>query len=98
MEIGFHHFTDCKHIDTVRLNNCVYIDDDALRRLEILANTLKIVEIINCKNVTSAGLMSLVKLENLEKLIVAELPLVHKTSAVEAELRMVLPNCKFDFK
>jgi ATP synthase, H+ transporting, mitochondrial F0 complex, subunit s len=98
MAVGFHHFTGCNHIDTVKLDNCVYIDDEALWRLEILAKTLKDLEIVNCKNVTSAGLMSLAKLQNLEKIKVAELPMVQNVSTVEAELSKALPSCKFDLK
>jgi ATP synthase, H+ transporting, mitochondrial F0 complex, subunit s len=98
MDIGFHHFVGCNHIDTVKLDNCVYIDDGSLQKLAYLEKTLKNLEIVNCSNVTIAGLEELKGLKHLENLKIAELKSVEDLSKIEKELKQALPNCKFDLK
>lgn len=51
-----------EHVEEVRLNKCIYIEDTCLERLsktEKLQDTLRRLEIVSCGNVTDKGLIAL---------------------------------------
>ncbi|XP_066593177.1 ATP synthase subunit s, mitochondrial isoform X2 [Prorops nasuta] len=54
--IGFPHFQNCKYIQEVKLINCLYIEDSAMKLLSILKESLTDLEVSKCDSVTEEGL------------------------------------------
>lgn len=99
MHIGFDHLENCSKIDRIVLNNCVYIDDSALEKLQLRKDSLRILEISKCRNITEHGLFQIKKLSNLQKLILSDLPYVKNSGKeIETILKESLKNCEFDIK
>ncbi|XP_076752231.1 ATP synthase subunit s, mitochondrial [Xylocopa sonorina] len=96
-DVGFRHFEGCKYIKKVKLENCKYIDNNALRYLSLLQDSLTNLEIINCKSVDDDGLFKLKVLKNLETLKIKGLPAVDN-NIVQKELTEALPSCKIDIE
>ncbi|CAL7943229.1 unnamed protein product [Xylocopa violacea] len=96
-DIGFQHFEGCKHIKKVKLENCRYIDNNAMNCLSLLQDSLTNLEIINCKSVSDDGVFKLKVLKNLETLKIKGLPAVDN-NIVQKELTEALPNCKIDIE
>jgi hypothetical protein len=96
--IGFPHLKGCLKLDRIHLDNCSYIDDEALMQLDQRKDSLKELEILNCKNITEKGLRSLMNLPLLEKLIVKNVPYVKNAAGIEKELRERLTKCHVDIK
>jgi H+-transporting ATP synthase F0 complex subunit s len=97
MHIGFDHLENCFELDRIVLKDCGYIDDLALEKLELRKESLKILEIEKCRDITDHGLMQLKKLENLKELKLVDLPYVKNPENCEKELKNALKNCKFEF-
>lgn len=97
-EYGFVHIKGCDKLDRISLISCPYITDEALQKMELRKDTLKVVEISQCKNITEAGLRYLGALNKLEKLVVRDLPYVKNVEKVELELKKILVNCDVDIK
>jgi len=96
--VGFEHLKGCEKLDRIVMKNCSYITDEALEKLELRKNSLKILEISRCKNITEDGLKALWKLKKLEKLVIHELPYVTNTEQVQQELTQHLASCLIDIK
>lgn len=75
------------------LKNCSYIEDDALEWLSVRKDSLKHLEIEDCKNITDVGLRSLKNL-NLSTLSVKNLPYVKDVEGITKELKESLKNCE----
>lgn len=95
---GFIHLKGCEKLDRVALSNCAYITDEALSRLDYRKNSLKVLEISGCKNITVEGLRYLSRLTGLEKLVIRNLPDVKDPAKIADELRQTLKNCDIDIK
>lgn len=95
--IGFPHIKGCTKLSKIVLKDCGYIEDEALRFFALRKDSLKHVEIVDCKNLTEVGLRSLKGL-NLNTLIVKNLPYVKDIAAVEAELKESLKNCQIEIE
>lgn len=95
---GFAHIKGCEKLDRISLNKCNYIDDDTLAKFELRKDSLKILEISHCKNITEDGLRHLQKLTNLSKLVVHDLPYVKDAEKISLELKQYLKNCDIDIK
>ena len=93
---GFVHLKGCEKLDRIVLDNCVYVTDEALEKLDMRKDSLKVLEISNCKNITDDGLKSLKNLKNLEKLIARNLPYVKDATKVRDELKKYIANCEID--
>lgn len=96
-DIGFDHFHNCDHIETIKFQGCSYLTDEALKKLSVLHGSLRNLEIAKCYNMTDEGLLSLKSLDKLEHLMISELPYVKNMDAVKIELNSKLPNCKIEF-
>ncbi|KAF2900692.1 hypothetical protein ILUMI_05495 [Ignelater luminosus] len=94
---GFPHFAGCKHIDKIILHKCGYLENEALPQLKPLKNTLKYLQISSCGNITEPGLNSLTELNNLEKLIIADLPYVKDKEGVLKTLSNTLTKCNITY-
>lgn len=97
-EDGMIHIKGCEKLDRISLTNCSYITDEALDKMAFRKDSLKVVEISQCKNITEEGLRSLGALTKLEKLIVRDLPYVKNSAKIEKELKEILVNCDVDIK
>lgn len=95
---GFRHFEGCNHIEHIILNNCKYLDNEALPKLSVLKNSLKNLEVLYCLNLTDTGILSLANLSNLKKLKLEGLPGVKDIDAVEKKLVAALHNCEISYK
>jgi len=95
---GFVHVKGCEKLDRIAMNNCSYITDEALEKLVTRKDSLKVLEITNCKNITDDGLRTLKHLTKLEKLVARDLPYVKNGAKVQAELKEHLKNCEIDIK
>jgi hypothetical protein len=80
------------------LKNCTYIEDETLSQLIARKDSLKILEIIKCKNITDKGLRTLGALSKLEKLEASGLPYLKNAEKVIEELKGKLSNCAIDIK
>lgn len=94
---GFIHLKGCEKIDRIMLNNCSYVTDDALEKLEVCKNSLKILEITKC-DISSSGLRSLKYLTKLKKLTVRDVQSLDKPEEIARELQEHLKNCQVDIK
>lgn len=59
---GFIHFNGCRAIRKVILHDCGYIEDEALKHLHFLKNTLEELQVSLCGNITDNGLRHLKEL------------------------------------
>ena len=58
------YFTDgCKYIEDIKLVRCSYIENEALSLLSIIKESLKSLEVVECKNITDEGLHHLLDLK-----------------------------------
>ncbi|XP_045472210.1 ATP synthase subunit s, mitochondrial-like [Harmonia axyridis] len=69
---GFSHFLGCKNIREVILRNCTYIEDEAIKALEPLQNSLTHLVIEDCPNLTLDGLSFILKQKRLKRLILRD--------------------------
>ncbi|KAG5667814.1 hypothetical protein PVAND_015783 [Polypedilum vanderplanki] len=95
--IGFPHIKGCMKLEKIVLNSCGYIEDEALQLLHLRKETLKHLELINCKNLTEVGLRSLKNL-NLTTLVIKNVPYVKDIATIENELKESLKNCKIQIE
>lgn len=95
--MGFSHLDGLDSVDLVHLEECKYINDKSIEKLEIIKDTLKTLEIIGCKNITDDGLLHAKKLINLKNFKAHNLPYVKDATKVMDDLHGAIPNCKLDF-
>ncbi|XP_043258950.1 ATP synthase subunit s, mitochondrial [Colletes gigas] len=93
--VGFPYF-GCKHIKEIKLENCRYINNQAIPLLSVLKDSLNKLELINCKSITNESLPAIKVLKNLEILKLQGLPYLENKDSVCKELIEALPNCKID--
>lgn len=96
--IGFDHFQNCKHIESIKLDRCNHMSNEGLPRLIHVRQTLTTLQISRCYNVKDSGLRSIGNLVNLRRLIVYGLIAVKNVKAIEEELKHRLPDCRFDVR
>ncbi|XP_058472190.1 ATP synthase subunit s, mitochondrial isoform X1 [Solea solea] len=92
---GFDHLDGLKHLEEIKFNKCIYIEDTCLERLssiESLQESLNTVEVVSCGNVTDRGIIALHKLRNLEHLFVSDLPGIKDQQATANRLQTALPH------
>ncbi|KAL0969418.1 hypothetical protein UPYG_G00227160 [Umbra pygmaea] len=92
---GFEHLDGLQHLEEIRLNRSMYIEDACLERIgsieSLQASVLKM-EVVSCGNVTDKGIIALHKLRSLERLFLSDLPgVVDKEKTVE-RLQTALPG------
>lgn len=97
MNIGFLHLKGLEHLKKIRFHKCGYLDDDALRQLSYVKNTLKELAIVSCGNVTDRGIISLVDLVELKHLHLFDLPGVEDQDGCLRLLQKALPECNVVF-
>lgn len=90
--VGFPHLQGCTKIKKIQLKNCDCIEDNALKYLCFIKDSLRHLEIVNCKNITDEGLRHLKDLK-LKTLVVKNLPSVYEIDEVKKELEESLKGC-----
>lgn len=92
---GFDHLDGLQHVEELKLNKSMYIEDACLERISTIENlqaSLYKMEVVSCGNVTDKGLIALHKLRSLEHLYLSDLPgVVEKEKTVE-RLQTALPG------
>lgn len=92
---GFDHLEGLKHLEEIKLNKCIYIEDTCLERLssiESLQETLYMMELVSCGNVTDKGVIALHRLRNLEYLFLSDLPGIADKQKTVERLQTALPR------
>lgn len=93
MKIGLEHLKSCHCIDSVIFHKCKHLEGDGLKGLIHIKDSLKLLEISSCYNISDSGFEPINKLNNLETLIVYDMPFVKHIDKVIANLKMKLPSC-----
>ncbi|XP_072314430.1 ATP synthase subunit s, mitochondrial [Eucyclogobius newberryi] len=95
MSRGFEHLDGVKNLEEIRLRKCIYIEDGCLEALsskQNLQDSVYVMEVVSCGNVTDRGLVALHKLKNLEYLFLSDLPGVVDKDTTVQRLKTALPK------
>ncbi|KAJ7988729.1 hypothetical protein DPEC_G00312250 [Dallia pectoralis] len=96
---GFDHLDGLEHLEEIKFNKSMYIEDSCLERISTIENlqsSLLKMEVVSCGNVTDKGIIALHKLRNLEHLYLSDLPgVVDKEKTVE-RLQTALPKLNIE--
>lgn len=97
MDIGFEHFKGCSQVRLVNLTRCKHIENEALEKLaKYLPTSLEQLTIVDCFNITGAGLHHLTALTALKHLVVSGVPYAKDLDGVKRELDTKLPHTKIE--
>ncbi|KAL8619790.1 hypothetical protein ACOMHN_025876 [Nucella lapillus] len=97
MAVGFPHLKGLKHVRRMVLHDCRYLYDDALAYLPLVKDTLQVLQLSNCGDITQPGLAPLTQLLSLKELTLFQLPEVPDREGAAAMLQAALPRCKVQF-
>lgn len=98
MSLGFEHLYGCKEIEKIVLDNCTYMENEALAKLCSVKDSLRYLQITACPNVENSGLLTLGCLHRLRMVALADLPYVDNLTGVINRLQTKLPDCDFFIK
>lgn len=100
MSIGFDHLRNCSHVRKITLDNCKYLEDEALSKLHHVTNSLEALTVNRLRNVSRTGLLELVEsVPNLKRLEIGQdMPLIKDISALVPELKLHLKHCEITIK
>ncbi|KFP33570.1 hypothetical protein N325_10538, partial [Colius striatus] len=96
---GFDYLDGLEHVTEIKLQMCIYIQDQCLQRLSETKNlqqSLLQLKIISCGNVTDKGIIALHKLRNLEYLYLSDLPGIREKETTAQVLQQALPNLQLE--
>ncbi|NXR64917.1 ATP5S synthase, partial [Rhadina sibilatrix] len=88
-----------EHVKDIKLEKCMYIQDECLQRLSetsSLQKSLQQLKIISCGNVTDKGILALHKLTNLEYLYLSDLPGIREKGTTFRVLQQALPKLQLE--
>ncbi|XP_048394306.1 ATP synthase subunit s, mitochondrial [Stegostoma tigrinum] len=94
---GFDYLDDLEHVEEIKFQRCIYIQDECLERLCGIGNlqkSLQWLEIISCGNVTDRGIITLHHLKNLRYLFLSDLPGIEEKEKTLQLLATALPTCE----
>ncbi|XP_008311297.1 ATP synthase subunit s, mitochondrial [Cynoglossus semilaevis] len=92
---GFDHLDGLKYLDEIQFKKCIYLEDTCLEKLSSLQNlqeSLHLLEVVSCGNVTDKGIIALHKLKNLERLFLSDLPGLKDKQTTVDRLQTALPG------
>ncbi|XP_053191287.1 ATP synthase subunit s, mitochondrial [Scomber japonicus] len=95
MHRGFDHLDGLKYVDEIKFNKCIYIEDTCLEKLSSIENlqeSLNMLEVVSCGNVTDKGIIALHRLKNLEYLFLSDLPGIKDKQTTASRLQTALPR------
>ncbi|CAM4593248.1 unnamed protein product [Caretta caretta] len=96
---GFDYLDGLRHVEEIKLSNCIYIQDECLQRIsetESLQKSLLRLMIISCGNVTDKGIIALHKLTNLEYLFLSDLPGIREKETTVQILKKSKPSLELE--
>lgn len=97
MAMGFEHLKNCNKISKIILHNCSHLENNALKELHYVKETLLFLQVSNCGNITETGLLHLVNLKKLRTLIIFGLPYVKERVKILDTLRNDMKQCTVTF-
>ncbi|XP_072533120.1 ATP synthase subunit s, mitochondrial [Salminus brasiliensis] len=92
---GFDYLDGLEHVEEIRLNKCIYIEDTCLERLsqtENLQGSMRMMSVISCGNITDKGIIALHHLRNLEYLFLSDLPGIKEKEKTTDRVQTALPK------
>lgn len=100
MSIGFDHLRNCNHVRKITLDNCKYLEDEALSKLHHVNKSLEELTVNRLRNVSRAGLFELIEsVPNLKRLEIGQdMPLVKDIASLVPQLKTHLPHCEITIK
>ncbi|XP_027684124.2 ATP synthase subunit s, mitochondrial isoform X2 [Chelonia mydas] len=96
---GFDYLDGLRHVEEIKLSNCIYIQDECLQRIsetESLQKSLLRLMISSCGNVTDKGIIALHKLTNLEYLLLSDLPGIREKETTVQILKKSMPSLELE--
>lgn len=91
--IGFPHLHGLQDVEEVIVQRNAYLDDEALFLLKHLQKSILFLTIVSCVNISDVGVKSLVGLDGLKRLYLADLMSVKNASDCLKSLQSALPDC-----
>ncbi|XP_053545071.1 distal membrane-arm assembly complex protein 2 [Bombina bombina] len=91
---GLDNIVSLKELQELNLRACPHLDDWALSRLQVFKDSLEVLSLAGCPQVTERGLATLHHLQKLKHLDVSNLPSVSNKGLVRILLEEVLPGCE----
>jgi hypothetical protein len=91
MYVSFDSFVDLRHLKYLNVAGCAYIDDWCLDRFVQFRDSLLVLDVSRCPQVTERGLATLHKLHRLRRLRVYDMPAVQHKQLTAILLEEVLP-------
>ncbi|AWP16124.1 ATP synthase subunit s mitochondrial [Scophthalmus maximus] len=95
MHTGFDHLDGLTHVEEIKFNKCIYLEDACLERLSTVENlqeSLYTMEVVSCGDVTDKGVIALHKLKKLEYLFLSDLPGIKDKQTTALRLQTALPR------
>ncbi|XP_066551166.1 ATP synthase subunit s, mitochondrial [Amia ocellicauda] len=96
---GFDHLDGLEHLQEIKFNKNIYIEDVCLERLskiENLQSSLRRMEVVSCGNVTDRGILALHHFANLEHLFLSDLPGLKQKDRTVETLQTALPKLEIE--
>uniref|UniRef100_A0A3Q0RLN3 Distal membrane arm assembly component 2 like n=1 Tax=Amphilophus citrinellus TaxID=61819 RepID=A0A3Q0RLN3_AMPCI len=96
---GFDYLDGLKHVEEIKFSKCIYIEDTCLERLSSIENlqeSMYMMEVVSCGNVTDKGIIALHKLRNLEYLFLSDLPGIKDKQTTVDRLQTALPRLEIE--
>ncbi|KAG8230605.1 hypothetical protein J437_LFUL004518, partial [Ladona fulva] len=97
MDVGFSHLRGLKYVERIIFHRCGSLEDEAVKQLIFVKDSLKHLQISSCGDVTDEGVLSLSGLTNLQTLLLYDLPEVRNRRKCIEVLENSLPYCKMEF-
>lgn len=94
MALGFDHLKHCSRIKKIILHRCNHLENEAMEKLAYVKDSLNELQITECGNIESSGLLTLKQLQNLRKLTIHDFLYVKDYEGVVKDLQKNLPNCE----
>ncbi|XP_050299287.1 ATP synthase subunit s, mitochondrial [Anthonomus grandis grandis] len=98
MANGFEHLKGCNHISKIILDQCSYLENEALEGLSYVKDSLLFLQVSRCGNITEQGLVHLLKLVKLRTLIIFGLPYLKDRKKMLDVLGKGLKTCQITFE
>ncbi|KAM4020939.1 distal membrane-arm assembly complex protein 2 [Anomaloglossus baeobatrachus] len=92
--MGLSNIDSLPELRTLNLSHCHHLDDWALSRLHVFKDSLEVLSLAGCRQVTERGLATLHHLQNLKHLDLSDLPAVNNKGLTLILLEEVLPACE----